>query len=65
MTEALPPNERCARCGGDFRCGLNDEGPCACTSLVLPPQLLAQLQQQFTGCLCLACLRQLQTAEAP
>lgn len=59
MTPAPPPNERCARCGGPFRCGVNDDTPCACTTLTLPPALLAQLQRQFTGCLCLPCLQAL------
>jgi hypothetical protein len=54
-----PPNDRCARCGGGFHCGVNDTEPCACTTLTLPPALLAQLQQRYTGCLCLDCLRAL------
>jgi hypothetical protein len=59
-----PSNERCARCGGVFHCGANDVAPCACTGLVLAPALLARLRQQYTGCLCLACLRQLAAADA-
>jgi Cysteine-rich CWC len=57
MTPALPPNERCARCGGPFRCGVNDDTPCACTTVTLSPELLARLRLQFTGCLCVPCLR--------
>lgn len=64
MTPTLPPNERCPRCGSDFRCGVNDTEPCACTTLVLPPALLQQLQQTWRGCLCLACLRQLAAEHA-
>ena len=59
MTADRAPNERCARCGGGFHCGMNDDQPCACSTLTLPPALLAQLQQRYTGCLCLDCLREL------
>ena len=70
MTEPLLPNAHCARCGGDFRCGVNDATACACSTLVLPAALLAQLRRQFQGCLCLDCLRALSgqaqaTAQAP
>lgn len=58
-----PPTGRCPRCGGAFHCGVNDPQPCACTTLTLPPALLAGLRERFDGCLCLACLAQLQ-AEA-
>lgn len=54
-----PPQATCARCGSDFHCGVNDVTPCACSTLVLPPALQAQLRLQFTGCLCMACLREL------
>ena len=56
MTTEPSPNARCARCGGAFRCGIDDAGPCPCTALQLPPALLTQLAQRFTGCLCGACL---------
>ena len=52
----LPPNERCARCGGPFRCGVNDAGPCACTTLHLSAVVLERLRLRYRGCLCLACL---------
>ena len=53
------PDSRCPRCGGGFHCGVTDAEPCACTTLVLPPQLRADLQRRFNGCLCLSCLRAL------
>lgn len=52
----LPPNERCARCGGPFHCGMVDAGPCACATVKLGAATLARLRGQFAGCLCLACL---------
>jgi Cysteine-rich CWC len=61
----MNPNadDRCPRCGGPFACGLGRPEPCACTTLSLSPDLLAQLRSQFSGCLCLACLRELVHAE--
>jgi Cysteine-rich CWC len=57
----VPDNEsRCARCGGDFHCGANDAAPCACTSIALDAATLASLRERFAGCLCLACLREIQ-----
>ncbi len=49
----------CPRCGGGFHCGAADPIPCACSSLALPAALLQDLRGQYSGCLCLACLRQL------
>ncbi|RZS53417.1 cysteine-rich CWC family protein [Sphaerotilus mobilis] len=61
---ALP--DRCPRCGGPFRCGMNDPGPCACTRVSLDAATLASLRSQYTGCLCLDCLAALSgTAAAP
>ena len=54
--------DRCPRCAGGFHCGANDAAPCACTELKLDTATLAQLRQQFKGCLCLSCLRELATA---
>ncbi len=61
---AAPPNERCERCGGDFRCGVADPGPCACSGLALTAALRAELRQRYRHCLCVACLRQLSAAGA-
>jgi hypothetical protein len=47
---------RCPRCGGEFHCGVDDTGPCACTGIVLTPAMLASLRARYAGCLCLDCL---------
>lgn len=52
----------CPRCGSAFHCGVNDARPCACTTLQLDAATLAGLRQRYTGCLCLACLRELAAA---
>ncbi len=57
-------DDRCPRCGGGFHCGIADAQPCACMSIDLKPDTLAQLRTQFSGCLCLACLRELAACEA-
>jgi hypothetical protein len=46
----------CPRCGGTFHCGVKDEVPCWCTQVRLSPQTLAELEKQYTTCLCTACL---------
>jgi hypothetical protein len=51
------PDERCARCGDTFHCGMNDAEPCACTGVTLDAATLAELRQRYSGCLCLRCLR--------
>ncbi|MGY0196640.1 cysteine-rich CWC family protein [Leptothrix sp. BB-4] len=62
MTANLPLQplpDRCPRCGGPFRCGIDDPGPCACTRITLDAATLAQLRARWTGCLCLDCLADL------
>jgi hypothetical protein len=49
----------CPRCGGGFHCGVKDAGPCACTTIPLSAELLAQLRANYTTCLCQACLVEL------
>ncbi|MCR5865549.1 cysteine-rich CWC family protein [Aquincola sp. J276] len=51
--------DTCPRCGGGFHCGAKDPGPCACSGLVLPPALQAELRAQYAGCLCVRCLAEL------
>jgi len=58
---------RCPRCGGAFHCGAklaqaSDAPPCACTSVTLDAQTLAELRARYAACLCLACLRELARA---
>jgi len=50
-------DDRCARCGGAFHCGMADPGPCACTGVTLDAATLADLRQRYSGCLCLHCLQ--------
>ncbi|MDP4302379.1 cysteine-rich CWC family protein [Leptothrix discophora] len=58
--------DRCPRCGGPFRCGVADAGPCACTRITLDTATLTQLRGQYAGCLCLGCLAELaELAAAP
>ena len=52
-------DSRCPRCGGGFHCGVDDAGPCACTTLTLGPALREELARRFHGCLCLRCLAEL------
>ncbi|MDP1693310.1 MAG: cysteine-rich CWC family protein [Burkholderiaceae bacterium] len=52
-------DNRCPRCDAPFHCGVDDAEPCACTRLNLDAALLADLRQRYTGCLCLACLREI------
>ena len=53
------PADRCPRCGGTFRCGMGDPGPCACTRVRLDAGTLAELRRLHVGCLCLDCLVEL------
>jgi len=54
---------RCPRCGGGFECGAQ-AGDCACNGIRLTDSLRAQLAAQYSGCLCLPCLRELIAGEA-
>ena len=55
-------DDRCARCGGAVHCGANDAAPCACTTIALDAATLVALRERYAGCLCLACLREIQRA---
>jgi hypothetical protein len=48
--------DRCPRCGGVFRCGMKDPGPCPCTAVALTPEDRAELARRYQGCLCVNCL---------
>lgn len=56
--------DSCPRCHAAFLCGANGSAPCACTTVPLSAALQTQLRQQYSGCLCLSCLRDLSAAEA-
>lgn len=65
MNEAATPNTNCPRCGQPFRCGVDDAGPCPCTTIALEAPALAALNREYRGCLCLSCLAQIAAAPAP
>ena len=48
-----------------MHCGVHDASPCPCSGLSLSAALRASLRQRYSGCLCLACLRQLAEAALP
>lgn len=52
----------CPRCGGGFECGVN-AGHCACFGIRLTDTLRIELAAQYSGCLCLPCLRELIAAD--
>jgi hypothetical protein len=58
VSEAGP--DRCPRCGGAFRCGVNGAAPCPCTTITLSAAQRADLRQRYSGCLCLRCLAELE-----
>lgn len=60
---ASAPLDHCPRCGQPFHCGAG-ESRCDCFDLKLGEALRARLAREFSSCLCLACLRQLQAEEA-
>ena len=49
----------CPRCGDRFQCGENGVAPCACSTIALGAELLAELRARFRSCLCLSCLTEL------
>jgi hypothetical protein len=63
MSTAL--DDRCARCGGAFYCGMTDDGPCVCAGVTLDADTLADLRQRYRGCLCGDCLRSLAAGASP
>lgn len=60
---ACGPNSRCPRCGGAFHCGAS-EARCDCFGIQLDAALRERLTREFSACLCLRCLRELQAGEA-
>lgn len=55
----------CPRCSGDFHCGASDPlTPCACKAVALDAPTLAALRERYSGCLCVACLREIQRGDS-
>jgi len=52
-------NAACPRCGGAFRCGAQDK-VCDCFGAQLNDALRQQLAAQYSNCLCMGCLTELQ-----
>ena len=60
MSEAPAEDvDRCPRCDGRFSCGVAGPAPCACMTVRLGPEVLGNLRERYSSCLCLACLREL------
>jgi len=53
--------DRCPRCDAAFGCGI-DALRCWCASVTLTEERRAQLAAGYEGCLCPACLRELEAA---
>lgn len=61
VVKPATPNERCPRCDGAVGCGIAT-GACWCTEVTLPVERQRELAAQYEGCLCPACLRELEQA---
>ena len=51
----------CPKCGEVFTCGAQDSTGCWCMSVNLSDAHRAELEAQYDGCLCPACLKTLIT----
>jgi hypothetical protein len=58
-------NAGCPRCGQAFHCGANDVAPCPCGNFTLSQATAQRLREQFSSCMCMRCLAQLQTEALP
>jgi hypothetical protein len=54
-----PQTARCPRCDAAFGCGV-DTGACWCAGVTLSGERRARLAAGYDGCLCPACLRELE-----
>ncbi len=57
---AVSMTKTCQRCGVEFGCGLSC---CWCDEITLDPKTRSELRQQFTDCVCRACLEQAQRSK--
>lgn len=56
----VPPKQStCPRCAASFECGV-DDGSCWCASVTVDATTRASFSQFYRGCLCPACLRELE-----
>ena len=51
--------DRCPRCDVEFHCAIAT-GSCWCAEVTLSPERQAELAARYAGCLCPACLRELE-----
>lgn len=56
-------NTACPRCGQPFHCGASD-ARCDCFDMKLDDLMRERLASQYSGCLCIACLRELKQQAA-
>ncbi|RFS19732.1 hypothetical protein DVR12_21785 [Chitinophaga silvatica] len=52
----------CPRCQSLFECRVGTILRCQCQEVVLSEEELEYIRQEFSGCLCADCLRELKTA---
>ncbi|WP_084680409.1 cysteine-rich CWC family protein [Leptospira fainei] len=58
-------SKRCAKCSSFFDCRV-DSGGCWCETLILNPEVLKDLRDLYSNCLCPICLREYESSqEAP
>lgn len=52
--------KKCPRCKGDFECNDTNIEACQCKSINLSSQAYQYIRGNYTDCLCLACLQQIE-----
>lgn len=50
-------NAVCEVCGSNFTCGANDIEHCFCSKVILPKEIIEQIQNKYSHCLCEVCLQ--------
>lgn len=50
----------CPRCSADFDCREDSVLECDCVHVILSPQQIEFLAENYNGCLCVECLREIQ-----
>ena len=48
-----------------FHCGANEPSPCACGQFTLSAATTQMLREQYSQCVCMHCLAELQNAPGP
>ncbi len=57
----MPTEKVCPRCRGSLLCRAEDVSTCACATVRLGPGQQQALQRRWQDCLCLSCLKELQS----